>query len=92
MKRNTILLLLLPLLIGCGNNSTSNSSLASDLSLGQSYIQNLEDENNISYTKIMNTRGSYITSMCYTKTKDDTTNTEYGKMGKKEEGQRLRGC
>lgn len=75
MKRNTILLLLLPLLIGCGNNSTSNSSLASDLSLGQSYIQNLEDENNISYTKIMNTRGSYITSMCYTKTKDDTTNT-----------------
>jgi hypothetical protein len=53
MKRNTILLLLLPLLIGCGNNSTSNSSLESDLSLVQSYIQNLEDENNISYTKIL---------------------------------------
>ena len=77
MKRNTILLLLLPLLIGCGNNSTSNSSLASDLSLGQSYIQNLEDENNISYTKIVNTRGSYITSMCYTKTMDETTNTVF---------------
>ena len=74
MIRNTILLTLLPLLIGCGNNSTSNTSLASDLSLVESYIQNLEDENNISYTKIMNTRGSYITSMCYTKTSDETTN------------------
>ena len=77
MIRNTILLTLLPLLIGCGNNSTSNTSLASDLSLVESYIQNLEDENNISYTKIMNTRGSYITSMCYTKTSDETTNTVF---------------
>ncbi|MGB5506000.1 MAG: hypothetical protein WBM70_04845 [Sulfurovum sp.] len=77
MIRNTILLTLLPLLISCGNNSTSNTSLASDLSLVESYIQNLEDENNISYTKIMNTRGSYITSMCYTKTSDETTNTVF---------------
>jgi len=71
MKRNTILLILLPLLVGCGNDSISN------LSSVQSYIQNLEDENNISYTKIVNTRGSYITSMCYTKTMDETTNTVF---------------
>lgn len=71
MKRNTILLILLPLFVGCGNDSASN------LSSLQSYIQNLEDENNISYTKIVNTRGSYITSMCYTKTMDERTNTVF---------------
>ena len=39
----------------------------------QHYIKKLEDENNIRYTKIMNTRGLYITPMCYTKTKDQST-------------------
>lgn len=71
MKRNIILLTLFPFLVGCGNNSTSDSFSV------QSYIQNLEVENNISYTNIINTRGSYITSMCYTKTMDETTNTVF---------------
>lgn len=68
MKRNIILLTLLPFFVGCGNNSTSSTA---------SYIQNLEVENNISYAEIMNTRGSYITAMCYTKTMDKTTNTVF---------------
>ena len=68
MKRNIILLTLLPLFVGCGNHSTSDTSSV------ESYIQNLEVENNISYAEIVNTRGSYITSMCYTKTMDETTN------------------
>jgi len=68
MKKNTIMLTLIPLLIGCGDHSTSDTYSV------QSYIQNLEDENNISYAKIVNTRGSYITSMCYTKTADNTSN------------------
>ncbi|UPT78092.1 hypothetical protein MN086_02855 [Sulfurovum sp. XGS-02] len=71
MKRTIILLTLLHFFVGCGNNSTSNISSV------QSYIQNLEVENNISYEEIMNTRGSYITSMCYTKTIDQTTNTVF---------------
>lgn len=39
------------------------------------YIENLESENNISYSKIINTRGAYITSMCYTETQDSTSGT-----------------
>jgi len=39
----------------------------------QDYIQQLEDENSISYTKIRNSRGTYITPMCYTKTEDKST-------------------
>ena len=35
------------------------------------YIRTIEAENRISYDKIVNTRGAYITSMCYTKTKDE---------------------
>ncbi len=38
------------------------------------YLQSLEKENHISYDKILNTRAAYITSMCYTKTKDKITN------------------
>ena len=34
------------------------------------YLHRLEVDNNISYEEIKNTRGSYVTSMCYTKTKD----------------------
>lgn len=70
MHKNTILFTLLPLFIGCGNNSTT-STLTEDVT--QSYIQSLEEENNISYDDIVNTRGAYITSMCYTKTKDEST-------------------
>ena len=54
---------------------TLNSScLLSSNSETESYIQKIEEENNISYEKIINTRGAYITSMCYTKTKDRFTN------------------
>jgi len=52
----------------------SSSCLLSNSSETQSYIQKIEEENNISYEKIINTRGAYITSMCYTKTKDTLTN------------------
>ena len=48
---------------GCGSATT----------IKDSYIANLESENNISYSKIINTRGAYITSMCYTKTEDKKT-------------------
>ena len=71
MKRTIILLTLLSLFVGCGNHSLSDTSSV------QSYIQNLEVENNISYTEMLNTRGSYVTSMCYTKTMDEITNTVF---------------
>ena len=52
----------------------SSTCLLSDSSETQSYIQKIEEENNISYDKIINTRGAYITSMCYTKTRDTLSN------------------
>ena len=52
----------------------SSTCLLSDSSETQSYIQKIEEENNISYAKIINTRGAYITSMCYTKTRDTLSN------------------
>ncbi|HGZ69898.1 MAG TPA: hypothetical protein ENK74_00680 [Nitratifractor sp.] len=36
-------------------------------------MHSIEKENNISYEQILNTRAAYITSMCYTKTKDETS-------------------
>ncbi|TNF43301.1 MAG: hypothetical protein EP216_04060 [Epsilonproteobacteria bacterium] len=54
-----------------------SESFAVDSTSLQQYIKHLEDENNISYTNIVNTRGSYIPSMCYTKTKDETANTVF---------------
>ena len=69
MRSNSILWTLILLLGGY------SESLAVGSTSMQKYIKNLEDENNISYTKIVNTRGSYIPSMCYTKTIDETTNT-----------------
>ena len=39
----------------------------------KNYIKDLELENNISYEDVVNTRGAYVTSMCYTKTKDNET-------------------
>ncbi len=55
------------LLSGCNGNLSQEKDESSH------YIQNLEKENHISYEKIVNTRGAYITSMCYTKTKDGAT-------------------
>lgn len=88
MKIKYILLILLPLLVGCGNDSMGdNSSQQSHIQNPEdknasstmispllSYIENLEEDNNISYGKIINTRGTYITSMCYTQTTDTSTN------------------
>ncbi|MBD3790181.1 MAG: hypothetical protein IE885_07445 [Campylobacterales bacterium] len=47
---------------GCNNNVNEKTS----------YLQKIEIENNISYDQILNTRGSYITSMCYTMTQDES--------------------
>jgi len=55
----------------------SSSYLHSDSSETESYIQKIEKANNISYAKIINTRAAYITSMCYTKTKDTFTKKVY---------------
>ncbi len=78
MKTNHILFILLPLLVGCGNDSISEQSTIQNLedknaSSALSYIEKLEADNNISYNKIINTRGAYITSMCYTQTTDTLT-------------------
>ena len=56
LKINSVLLML------------SSSALFASSSEIAYYIQNLEDENSISYDKIENTRTAYITPMCYTKT------------------------
>jgi len=46
--------------------------ITQDVNINKSaYLQQLEVDNNISYKEIKNTRGAYITSMCYTKTKDE---------------------
>ena len=88
MKTNHILVILLPLLVGCGNDSIDDTSTQQStiqnledrnassgmISPALSYIEKLEDDNNISYEKIVNTRGAYITSMCYTQTTDTLTN------------------
>lgn len=84
MKTNHFLFVLIPLLVGCGNDSVNDISsqlstiqnleesnnTTTTLTPFQSYITKLEEDNNISYDKIVNTRGAYITSMCYTKTND----------------------
>lgn len=59
MKTNVLLLLL------------SGSTLFLQGTEAETYIQSIEKENNISYTKIRNTRGAYVTPMCYTKTIDE---------------------
>lgn len=87
MKTKNFLFVLIPLLVGCGNDSVSDISsqqstiqnleesnnTTTALTPFQSYITKLEEDNNISYDKIVNTRGAYITSMCYTKTSDTLT-------------------
>ncbi len=62
MKRRYLFLPVAIMLLGCEHKTDT-----------QSFIQKLESENNISYEKIINTRGAYIPSMCYTKTKDAFT-------------------
>ncbi len=59
------LLLFIPFIVffvGCSSGVTQ-----------EQYIENMQLDNNISYSEIINTRGIYITSMCYTKTKDEVT-------------------
>ncbi|MGV6860053.1 MAG: hypothetical protein ACWA5X_13905 [bacterium] len=53
---------------GCGNDSALSKTSATD-----AYLATLEKENGISFSEIKNNRGSYITSMCYTKTRDGST-------------------
>lgn len=76
MKR-TILLAILPILFSACTNTTDTTNKNKNINNSQtkqSYIQTLENDNNISYEKIRNTYGGYVTSMCYTKTEDATTN------------------
>ena len=78
MKTNYTLLILIPLLVGCGNDLTQDISLDQNesstiISPPLNYIEKLEKANSISYDKIINTRGVYITSMCYTQTTDTLT-------------------
>ncbi len=64
----------IPLLWGGCSNSIKETTTNSDIN-STTYIKNIEKTNKISYSKIVNSRGTYITSMCYTKTKDKDTNT-----------------
>lgn len=73
MKKTIILSLMSILFSGCGDNSTDTSLNIQEPVSKASYLQSLEEDNNISYDKIINTRGAYITSMCYTKTEDETS-------------------
>ena len=63
--RNTSLFVLLLLSVTTLSNATERVGTKS------SYLKNLENENNISYDKIKNSPAIYITSMCYTNTKDN---------------------
>ena len=62
--KHTFLFIILFLSIGTLSSAAEMTGAKFD------YIQNLENENNISYDKIRNSPTSYITSMCYTDTKD----------------------
>ena len=74
MKTKLLLSAIATMIIGCGDNSTTDTDEQVSSSKS-SYLQNLENENNISYDEVINTRGAYITSMCYTKTEDKTAGT-----------------
>jgi len=73
MRQTIILVVVSVVFIACADNS--NDKTMDTLKQKQSYFQNLEYENNISYNTIINTRNSYTTSMCYTKTKDEKSKT-----------------
>ncbi len=55
------------LTFACGGGSGETETAKSR------YIHKLEKDNAISYSEIRNTRGVYITSMCFTKTQDSLT-------------------
>ena len=61
------------LIIGCGTSSKKNTTIEQSDIEKSAYLRQLEADNAISYDEIKNTRGTYITSMCYTKTKDETS-------------------
>jgi len=70
MRHSLFFLTTLSLFIGCGTHSHDTITQQSEVNKS-TYLYQLEVDNNISYEKIKNTRGAYITSMCYTKTKDE---------------------
>lgn len=74
MKTTLLLSAMAAMIIGCGDHSNTDTEKQISSSKS-SYLQNLENDNNISYVEVMNTRGAYITSMCYTKTQDETAGT-----------------
>lgn len=71
MKQKIILSILPIFFIACSNTSEVDSQ--QNTIQKASYLSSIEDENNISYEDVKNTYGSYITSMCYTKTEDNST-------------------
>lgn len=74
MKTKLLLSVMATMIIGCADNSTTGTEEQASLSKSR-YLQNLENDNNISYDEVINTRGAYIISMCYTKTEDKTSGT-----------------
>jgi len=70
MRYSLFFLTTLLLFTACETNSKDATTQHSD-SNKSAYLHQLEVDNNISYQEIKNTRGAYITSMCYTKTKDE---------------------
>jgi len=69
MKTTLLLSAIAAIIAGCGDHSSTDTKQMNSVSKS-SYLQNLQKDNNISYVEVMNTRGAYITSMCYTKTQD----------------------
>ncbi|MGV6817999.1 MAG: hypothetical protein ACWA44_12120 [Thiotrichales bacterium] len=65
-KLNVLMTILM--LLGCSSDGNQER-----LSSTAAYLSSLESENSISYSEIRNSRASYITSMCYTKTQDTRT-------------------
>lgn len=70
MRYSLFFLAAILLVIGCGTSTKKNTTTQQADVNKSVYLQQLEVDNNISYEEIKNTRGAYITSMCYTKTQD----------------------
>ena len=70
MKYFLFFLTTILLFTGCETSSEDVTTHASSQHKS-AYIHQLEVDNNISYKTVNNTRGAYVTSMCYTKTKDE---------------------
>ncbi|MBD3797380.1 MAG: hypothetical protein IE887_06505 [Campylobacterales bacterium] len=71
MRYSLFFLAAILLVIGCGTSTKKNTTTQQADVNKSVYLQQLEVDNNISYEEIKNTRGAYITSMCYTKTQDE---------------------